>query len=137
MSAAAVLSALLTLLPVPAARRRCIVSHRGAIGRDADAVSARYGVPVSVLLAVGYLESHLGCAPRSGGCWGAPISPRRRGTAGGPAHAAAALAWGYRRCTTTLGAVSHFRCGRCVCPHLVGYQPAAAVRLAERIGGAS
>ena len=78
MSAAAVLSALLTLLPVPAARRACIVSHRGAIGRDADAVSARYGVPVSVLLAVGYLESHLGCAPRSGGCWGAPISPRRR-----------------------------------------------------------
>lgn len=131
MSAALLLSVLLALLPVPAARRACITSRRARIERDAAA--ARSGVPVAVLLAVGWMEAALGCDPRSGGCWGAPISPSRRGVAGNAHHAAAALAWGYRRCTTTLGAVSHFRCGLCSCRRLVGYTAQQAVTLSERI----
>lgn len=133
MTAHLLLSILLQLLPVPAARRACIMERRETIERDADAAAARYGVPVEVLVSIGFLETHLSCAPGSGGGWGAPISPTRRGVAGGAAHSAAALAWGYRRCTTTLGAVSHYRCGRCVCPHLIGYQPEQAVRLSERL----
>ena len=123
MNAHMLLAVLLALLPVPAARRRCIVERRATIESQADAASRTYSVPVEVLLAVGYLETHLSCAPGSGGGWGAPIAPTRRGVAGGAIHSASALAWGYRACGDMLGAVSHYRCGRCACPHLVGYQP--------------
>lgn len=133
MSAHALLAVLLALLPVPAARRACIVERRAAIEHDADAASAATGVPVAVILAVAYLETHIGCAPRSGGCWGAPISPSRRGTAGRAIHSATALAWGYRACGDALGAVSHYRCGRCRCGRLVGYQPEHAMDLVDRL----
>jgi hypothetical protein len=82
---------------------------------QADAAVAATGVPVRLLLAVGYAESHLGCAPRSGGCWGAPASRTARHTAGRASHAASALALGHRRCGTWRGALGHFRCGQCVC----------------------
>ena len=133
MNAAAFLAALLALLPVPAARRACIVARRDAIIAQADAAALADGVPVGVLLVVAFLESHIGCAPRSGACWGAPIDPRHRQTAGNARSASRALAWGYRRCHTTLGAISHFRSGRCVSGRLVGYRPEDAVRLLDRV----
>lgn len=135
MNAHILLAVLLALLPVPAARRRCIVERRARIEHDADAAAARYNVPVEVLLAVGYLETHLSCAPGSGGGWGAPISPRRRGVAGGAMHSAAALAWGIRACATTEGAIAHYRYGLCRTParHGTGYTPADALRLIERV----
>lgn len=135
MTAAQVLLALLALLPVPAARRACITARRDAIVANATRSADAAHVPVEVLLVVAYLESHVGCAPGSGGCWGAPISPTRRGTAGNSNHAAAALAWGYRRCHTDLGAIAHFRYGRCATParHGPGYTPEAAMRLVERV----
>lgn len=133
MTARVLLAVLLALLPVPAARRACIVARRDNIERQADAAARATGVPVAVLIAVGFLETHLSCAPGSGGGWGAPISPTRRGVAGGAAQSAAALAWGYQRCGTMLGAISHYRSGRCHAPHLVGYQPAQAVDLVDRL----
>ena len=107
----------------------------GRIAAQADEAARVTGVPVATLLVMGYMESALGCDPRSGGCWGAPISPARRLTAGTSMHAARALAWGYRRCETTEGAVAHFRYGRCTTPrrHGAGYTPAQAVDLIVRV----
>ena len=73
MSAAAWLVALLATYP-HLAHRACVEARAPQIAADADDAAARYSVPVATLLAVAVLESHLGCAPRSGGCWGAPIS---------------------------------------------------------------
>ncbi len=133
MNAAIALAALLSLLP-DTARTRCVRARAATIIHDASAASAATGVPVEVLLVVGYLESALGCDPRSGGCWGAPISPRRRDVAGRASHAAAALAAGYRVCTTDLGAVSRFRYGLCRTPrrHNRGYTPEDAMRWVSR-----
>ena len=103
MTAAQALALLLAALPVRRPHRGCIDTRRVDIVTQADAAVAATGVPVRLLLAVGYAESHLGCAPRSGGCWGAPASRTARHTAGRASHAASALALGHRRC------------GRCVC----------------------
>lgn len=135
MTAAAWLAALLLAVPVPAAERRCILVRRETIAASADAAAAAHGVPVALLLSVAYLESHLGCARGSGGCWGAPISRTRRGVAGGADRAASALALGYRRCGgADEGAVSSFRWGRCRVPAGAhGYGPADVLRLAARV----
>jgi hypothetical protein len=134
-AAAAWLAALLLAVRVPVAERACIVARRETIAASADAAAAAHGVPVALLLSVAYLESHLGCSPRSGGCWGAPISRARRGVAGGADRAASALALGYRRCGgTPEGAVSSFRWGRCRVPSGAhGYGPADVLRLAARV----
>jgi hypothetical protein len=114
-------------------RTRCIERRAPEIAAEASASAARYDVPPALLLAIGMHESALGCDPRAGGSWGAPISRTRRAVAGTSDHAASALALGHSRCRTWLGAVSHFRCGRCRCPPLVGYEPRDAMRLARRI----
>jgi hypothetical protein len=87
----------------------------------------------ALLISVGTLESMLSCDPRSGGSWGAPISRTRRGVAGNSDHTASALALGYRRCHSTIGALSSFRCGLCSCHRLVGYTPETALALAQRL----
>jgi hypothetical protein len=115
VTAAQALALMLAMLPVRRPHRGCIDTRRASIVTQADAAVAATGVPVRLLLAVGYAESHLGCAPRSGGCWGAPASRAARHTAGRASHAASALALGHRRCGTWRGALGHFRCGRCVC----------------------
>ena len=113
-------------------RAECIKRRLPEITTRLEAAETTYGVPRGLLLAVGFLESHLGCAPGSGGCWGAPVSRNARGTAGTSDHAARALARSREVCGTWLGAVSRFRCGLCRCPRLVGYEPGYAVELAER-----
>lgn len=113
MTAAQALALLLALLPARRPYAACLAARAERVVADADAASREHGVPVALLLAVGYAESHLGCAPRSGGCWGAPVSRTARHTAGRASHAASALALGHRRCGTWEGALAHFRGGRC------------------------
>lgn len=113
--------------------RACLAAHVDEIVRRAERAQAAHGVPPGVLLAVGFLESHLGCAPGSGGNWGAPVSPAHRHTAGTSDHAARSLATGYRVCGTWAGSVGWFRCGRCACPRLVGYEPGFAMRVVGRV----
>lgn len=115
MTAAQALAALLAVLPARRPYRACLTARTPRVIADADAASREHGVPVALLLSVGYAESHLGCARGSGGCWGAPASRLHRHTAGRASHAASALALGHRRCGTWTGALGHFRCGRCVC----------------------
>ena len=129
MTAAAWIVALLAAYP-HLAHRPCVVARASQIA------AARFGVPVGVLLAVAVLESHLGCAPRSGGCWGAPVSRTRRQTAGRADHAASALALGFRRCGSWPGAVSHFRWGRCARGAHAGYGPDDVWRVRTRVEGA-
>lgn len=114
MSAAEAFAAILAMLS-HVLYEPCIARRREEIIADADAASREHGVPVRLLLAVGLMESHWGCAPASGGCWGAPRDRDHRHSAGRASHAASALALGHRRCRTWRGAVSHFRCGMCVC----------------------
>jgi hypothetical protein len=115
VTAAQALAALLAVLPARRPYAACLTARAASVTTDADAASSEHGVPVALLLAVGYAESHLGCARGSGGCWGAPVSRLHRHTAGRASHAASALALGHRRCGTWTGALAHFRCGRCVC----------------------
>lgn len=91
----------------------CIRANEAAIASTLAKSEHDYGVPPSVLLVVGLLESHLGCNPRSGGCWGAPIDMQHRNVAGTPLHAARALASSYRVCGTWRGAIGRFRSGLC------------------------
>ena len=81
-AAAAWLAALLLAVPVPARERACILARREAIAASADAAAAAHHVPVALLLSVAYLESHLGCAARSG----PPATPRRVRLIGAPQH---------------------------------------------------
>lgn len=113
MTAAEALALLLAALPVSRPYRGCIDARRDVIVADADAASREHGVPVALLLSVGYLESHLGCARGSGGCWGAPRDRAHRHSPGRASHAASALALGHRRCGSWEGAVAHFRGGLC------------------------
>ena len=129
MTAAEALAALLALF-AHVLHRPCLDARRDQIVRDADAASRDHHVPVALLLATGFAESHLGCAPRSGGCWGAPRDREHRRSAGRADHAASALALGQRRCGSWPGAVAHFRCGACVCS---GTYPARVVGLWRRI----
>ena len=107
-------TALLSLLPpLPASRRPCVERRHDAIVAAASATADARAVPVGLLLSVALFESHWGCAPGSGSCWGAPVDTRHRLTAGTPDHAAAALARSFAVCGTWTGAVGRFRAGLC------------------------
>lgn len=112
--------------------RHCIEAHRVAIATDAAAASERYNVPPEILISIGWEESWLSCHPGELS-WGAPISRTRRHVPGGPFQAASSLAFGMRQCGTWLGAVHHFRNGRCSGGRVVGYTAEQAMHLAERI----
>ena len=113
--------ALMAIFPRSPARA-CLMSREAAIVSQANSANSARNVPPGVLLAVGFMESHLGCDRASGGCWGAPISPTRRHTAGTPDHAARALETSFNRCHSWRGAISRFRCGLCRCPpRFAGY----------------
>ncbi len=113
MTAAQALVALLAALTLRRPYAGCLDARRAQVVADADAAARAHGVPVALLLAVGYAESHLGCARGSGGCWGAPASRLHRHAPGRASHAASALALGHRRCGTWTGALAHFRGGLC------------------------
>jgi len=111
----------------------CIAGHAETTVRRAESAETNYGVPAGVLLTVGFLETHLGCANGSGGNWGAPVDRAHRHTAGTSDSAARSLQTGFRRCGTWQGALGWFRCGHCRCPRMQGYDPDFAGRLVERV----
>lgn len=119
---ARLLAALLELLPHSSGTAR-VRARFDAIAAVAEQASSEHGVPVGLLLAVGWHESWLGTHPRSGGLWGGRVPP----------VTSRILARGRRGCGSWLGAVSFFRCGRCACPRLVGYEPGEAIALASRV----
>lgn len=127
------LTTLLALYRPPIDIRHRLESHHDRIVEQATAAAERHAVPVGVLLAVGFLETHLGQDAGEGGGWGAPIDRYHRHIAGTPDTAASALAWGFRRCRSWLGAVSHYRCGLCACRRLVGYDAPTAIRIVVRL----
>lgn len=98
---------------LPYVNHAACVRTRAAAIETAAARGEGRGVPPSVLLVVGLLESHWGCHPASGGCWGAPRDAHHRSLAGTPDHAARALARSYAVCGDWRGAVSRFRSGLC------------------------
>lgn len=130
-------AALLVLYPgIPNDRRSCMLQNRESIIQMAADSATATGVPPSILLMVGFFETHLGCARGSGGCWGSPVDNRHRHVAGTPRRAADDLATSYRVCGTWLGAVSRYRCGLCRCrlPMIQnGYAAAHAIAQARRL----
>lgn len=134
MNTAAILAMLLVLRPHSPAQS-CIDRRHDEIVEMATRSSTAYQVPVALLLVVGFNETHLGCDAGEGGGWGAPIDAEHRQTAGTSDSAASALALGHRECRTWLGAVSHFRCGRCsTCPAAQpGYTARGALRRVRQI----
>ena len=135
----ALFAALLQLFHIPAAMRQCMTDHRDAIVASIGEAETA-GVPAAVMLAVGFLESHNGCDPNSGGNWGAPDHNNRIGGGRAP-HAASALLLGHRACPRRgwLGAVSFFRCGACACDpsRIVGYTPGYALGVVRRLHSAA
>ncbi len=133
------LMALLALFH-PTARTQCIQHRADVITEYTAATAERYPVPPAILLSVAMHESAFACDPRSGGSLGTPRDRLHRHLAGNSDTNGSALMLGYERCadpntgaSTWLRAISHFRCGRCRCPPLVGYEPIDALNLANRI----
>lgn len=132
--AAIILAALVAIYPRSPARP-CLDARRPAILAAITAATRAYpDVPPALLVAVGWHESHLGCAPRSGGCWGSPRDSRHRSTAGSPTDAARDLSRSLRVCGSVAGAVARFRGGLCRAGVHTAYV-ARVVALAARLGG--
>jgi hypothetical protein len=128
----ALLAALLAVLPpIPHPQRERIQLQREKIVSMATASSARYRVPPSVLLVVGFMETHLGTDDGEGGGWGAPIDAQHPHKAGTSDHAARILARGRRECGSWQGALSWFRSGRCSPPPFAQKYVHDGVRLIE------
>jgi hypothetical protein len=116
MTGVALVAAVLALFPVMSGRNRaCIEQRRDRIARQVEETAREYPrVRASVLVAVAFSETHLGCDYGEGGGWGAPIDRHHRHTAGTHLHAAAVLARSMEVCHgDELGAVRRFRTGLC------------------------
>ena len=132
----ALLSALIAVLPpIPHPQRERIRDQREAIVSMAASSSSRYRVPPSVLLVVGFMETHLGTDDGEGGGWGAPIDAQHPNKAGTSDHAAQVLARGRKVCGSWRGAMSWFRSGKCVAPPFAEAYVRNGMRLIERIHG--
>ena len=116
MIGTALVSAVLALFPVMSGRnRQCIEAGRARIAQQIDETARAYPrVRASVLVAVAFSETHLGCDRGEGGGWGAPVDRHHRHTAGTHLHAAAVLARSMQVCGgDELSAVRRFRTGLC------------------------
>jgi hypothetical protein len=115
ISAAEIVTAILAVYPYMSGNnRQCIIEHRSQIEQVLIDSQARYPeMPMEMIAAVGFMETHLGCDHGEGGNWGAPISPNQRHTAGTPLQAAESLWHGYQVCGTWEGAARRFRTGLC------------------------
>ncbi len=130
----ALLSAMIAVLPpIPQPQRDRIQLQKDAIVAMATASSARYGVPPSVLLVVGFMETHLGTDDGEGGGWGAPIDAQHPNKAGTSDDAAKILGRGRKRCGSWQGAVSRFRSGQCVAPTFAKSYVRSAMRLIQHM----
>lgn len=113
MTAAQVLAAILAIFPFMSGNNRaCIVSHRDRIEHQLAETTAA-GVPIEIMAAVAFVETHMGCDRNEGGNWGAPIDRFHRHTAGTHMDAAQSLLTGHERCGDWDGAVMRFRSGMC------------------------
>jgi len=129
-----ILAVLLSMFRPPADVRARLDARQEQIVTQATEAAAAHGIPVGLLLFVGFAETHLGTDRAEGGGWGAPVSPVRRHTAGTADHAARALAHSYLVCHSWRGAVARFRTGLCTAPHrLPGYTPEYAIRVVARM----
>lgn len=116
MTGAELVTAVLALWPVMSGNNRaCIEARRARIAEQVEETARAYPrVRASVLVAVAFSETHLGCDYGEGGGWGAPIDRHHRHTAGTHLHAAAVLARSLEVCHgDELGAVRRFRTGLC------------------------
>lgn len=116
MSGWALVAAVLSLFPVMSGRNRaCIEDRHERIAQQVEETARAYPrVRASVLVAVAFSETHLGCDYGEGGGWGAPVDRQHRHTAGTHLHAAAVLARSLEVCHgDELGAVRRFRTGLC------------------------
>lgn len=94
--------------------RQCLINRREiVVGAIESSMRTYPEMPPQLFVAVGFLETHLGCARGEGGNWGAPISPTRRHVAGTPMHAARALWRSYEVCGDWEAATRRFRTGLC------------------------
>jgi len=98
---------------IPEPANSCISTNIARIAAQAEEGERIHGVPVSILLVVGFTETHLGCDNNEGGNWGAPISRFRRHVAGTHLHAANALRRSFEVCGDWFGAIARFRSGLC------------------------
>jgi hypothetical protein len=131
---AALLAALVAVLPpIPHPQRERIRDRGDAIISMAAESSARYHVPPSVLLVVGFMETHLGTDDGEGGGWGAPIDAQHPNQAGTSDDAARILAHGRKACGSWRGAMSWFRSGKCTPPLFARKYVNNGVRLIERV----
>lgn len=102
---------------IPAPVLSSILTRRELIENVAHTSQESLGVPMGVILVVGFSETHLGSDAHEGGNWGAPIDAAHRHTAGAPIQAARVLARSYQVCGNDWQrAVARFRSGLCV-PH--------------------
>jgi hypothetical protein len=130
----ALLAALVAVLPpIPHPQRERIQLQKERIVSMAAASSARYRVPPSVLLVVGFMETHLGTDDGEGGGWGAPIDAAHPHKAGTSDHAARILARGRRTCGSWQGALSWFRSGKCRPPPFAQTYVGKGMWLIERM----
>lgn len=129
------LTTLLALYPHSPASA-CVRSRAARIANDARAASEAHHVPATLLVAIGWFESHLGCNPRSGGSWGSPSGRAHRHRAGSAWHTARDLATSFRVCHSWPAAVARYRCGLCRCTPPVGYRPRHVLSLVRRLNRA-
>jgi hypothetical protein len=138
--ARALVAMLLTMFPYfhTRAQRERFVRRQEEIAAQAASAAQEFSVPVALVLATAFKETHCGTDARDPD-WGAPIDRRHPWIAGGPRQHASALAFGRRSCPTWLGAVHHYRIGVCNGHEHVGYTAESALHLAEvlteRVGG--
>ena len=115
LTAAQIVTAILAMFPAMSGNNReCIIARRTRIENHITAAQRQFPeMPSEVFASIGFIESHFGCNPRSGGSWGVPISPSRRNIAGTPLQAASVLWHSYQACHTWDGAARRFRTGLC------------------------
>ena len=110
------LLAVLTAFPAMNGNNRaCIETNLARIEQQvAEAIRTYPRVRASMLVAVAFSETHLGCDYGEGGGWGAPVDRAHRHTAGTHLHAAAVLARSLEVCHgDELSAARRFRTGLC------------------------
>lgn len=108
-------TAILALFPYMSGNnRQCIIENRTQIEQVLTEAHQVYpNMPTEVFIAVGFMETHLGCDAVGNGNWGAPISSTQRHIAGTPMQAATVLWRSYEVCGSWDGATRRFRTGLC------------------------
>jgi hypothetical protein len=137
ISAAEILTAILSVYPYMSGNnRQCIIEHREQIEQVLVVSQREYPeMPMEMIAAIGFMETHLGCDQGEGGNWGAPASPTQRHVPGTPFQAATALWHSYEHCHTWEGAARRFRTGLCRPTPTGSAYSRTAMRVVNRLRG--